>query len=104
MKEIIMKPNFKIKHFDDYHEIPMHFHNQRKFNHYLELGCFPCKRINYGYFRYFGLFYNGRRPSLKTLMKKIDNVVYYGYPRHWHEEDSYTSKSEVEKEIKRSLK
>lgn len=61
---------FFIKHFDDYHEI------RSKTHKYIELGCFPPKKDNPGYCRYFGLFWKGRKPSIAkviaSLKKKID--------------------------------
>ena len=60
--------NWKIKTFDDYHEI--YSQNLKT----IELGCWPEKGCSY--YRYFGLFYSGRKPALKQLwpsiIKRID--------------------------------
>jgi hypothetical protein len=63
-----MKSTFKILHFNDYHCIKSCTYKT------IELGCFPAK--NHAYFRYFGLFYKGRKPSFdkvfNNIKKKID--------------------------------
>jgi hypothetical protein len=90
-----MKTNFYIKHFDDYHEI--------RDNEYksVELGCFPPKRGNYGYFRYFGLFYKGKRPSFETVFPEIKKLVYTGSFIHYRTSEDITV---TEKDLKRELK
>lgn len=67
MKKNKKQNKFFIKHFDDYHEISSKTHK------YLELGCFFVDE--YGYCRYFGLFYKGKRPSLSKIMNSLKRKV-----------------------------
>ncbi len=96
------KNNFKIKHFDDYHEI---FSKTYK---YLELGCFPAIE-DYGYNRYFGLFFKGRKPSLdkvmRSLIKKVSLNTETKKNVHYRtlEEIGITLK-ELKQEVKEALK
>ncbi len=61
------KNTFYIRHFDDYHEIVSKTHK------YLELGCFFIEE--YGYCRYFGLFFKGKKPSLSRVMNSLKKKV-----------------------------
>jgi len=65
--------SWNIRHFDDYHEIEP----QKPKEKAIELGCFPPKR-GYGYFRYFGLFYQGRKPSQKVVLEQLKKMVHLG--------------------------
>lgn len=62
---------YYIAHFGDYHDIDSDDFKT------LELGCFMPKG-NYQYCRYFGLFYKGKRPSLKTIFEEMKKKVYMG--------------------------
>lgn len=54
-----MKSFWYIKHFDDYHDI---VNEQYRMNvKGIEIGCFPVAR--HGYCRYFGLFYENKKPN-----------------------------------------
>ena len=64
----------RIKHFDDYHEIP---DKRRLRESAIELGCFPPAR-DYPYCRYFALYYKGRRPKPETVLKMIRKKVRFG--------------------------
>lgn len=94
-----MKNTFHIKHFDDYHEI------RSKTFKSIELGCFPTKD-GFGYNRYFGLFFKGRKPSLQkvlsSLQKKIPlNTVSIHY--RTKEEIPEVTLEDLEYEVKRAL-
>lgn len=65
-----MKNKWYIKHFDDYHSI------RSKSYKYQELGCFPTKE-DFGYNRYFGLFFKGKRPTLKKILKSLSRKVQF---------------------------
>lgn len=60
--------DFYVEHFADYHEIEgTHGYTA------IELGCFPTENQQYN--RYFGLFYKGRRPSLKVILEVLEGMV-----------------------------
>lgn len=63
-----------IKHFRDYHEI------QSETFKTIELGCFPTP--HHGYTRYFGLFYKGRKPSVKNVYNRMLKKVAFGVRQH----------------------
>ena len=81
-------PNYKIRHFRDYHEI------QSKTYKTLELGCFPTK--GYGYFRYYGLFWKGRVPSIDKILQSLNKKVMFG--------TFVFTKDNLKQEIKTALK
>lgn len=64
------KNNWYIRSFDDYHDI-----ESETFNTF-ELGCFP--EPNFGYCRYFGLFYKGKRPPRKQVIGRLLKRVFVG--------------------------
>jgi len=68
-----MPQTWSIKDFDDYHEITENTPAGWKS---VELGCFPV--MKYGYCRYFGLFYKGRKPSVAKIMGILLQRVYIG--------------------------
>jgi hypothetical protein len=91
------KIEFKILDFDDYHSI----HSE----HYktIELGCFPPK--NGGYFRYYGVFYKGRKPSIEKVMKVLDRKLKYGSFIHDRSnEEIGVTREDVLSEVKINLK
>jgi len=101
-----MKAKWKIQDFDDYHSIldrRTDKNGNDKPGHAIELGCFP--HPEYGYNRYFGLFYAGRRPSLKKIMNSLKKKVDLEYSEHYRtgEETTITEK-ELEHEVKESLR
>lgn len=65
-----------IKNFDDYHEI-----KNTKTKKALEIGCFPPGDEDWGYCRYFALFYSGKRPSLKEVYDYLCKTgkIMFGY-------------------------
>lgn len=63
---------FSIRHFDDYHEIV-----PAKGGKAIELGCFPPDR-GYYYCRYFGLFYKGRKPTVKQVLDRLYPKIHLG--------------------------
>lgn len=88
---------FSIRHFDDYHEIQSETQNA------IELGCFPVP--NYGYCRYFGLFYTGRRPTITKVLPLVLKKVCLGHYHHYRtDEEIGTNRKEVEREVRRALK
>jgi len=89
------KKNWMVKHFDDYHEIQSDTHNV------IELGCFPVEEC--GYCRYFGLFYNGRRPSLPAIIEAVLSKVTLGYFEVYGVNCGY-DKDALIKEIKDAMK
>jgi len=96
------KSNFYIKHFDDYHSITSKTYN------YQELGCFPTKD-GYGYCRYFGLFFKGRRPSfdkiMQSLLKKVSLDTESEKETHYRTgEEIGLTLEDLEYEVKESLK
>lgn len=92
-----MKSSFSIRHFNDYHEIYSNTLNT------IELGCFPVEE--YGYCRYFGLFYKGRKPSLKKVMASIKKKVDFGEVAHYRTgHDIGITLSDLEYEVKEALK
>ena len=96
------KNKFYIRHFDDYHDITS------KTYKYMELGCFPTKE-DYGYNRYFGLFYNGRKPSLSKVLKSLKRKVELDTCNHKEihyrtGEEIGITEQELEKEVKDALK
>lgn len=68
---------FMIRHFDDYHEI------RSKTHRYIELGCWPVKNEDYGYNRYFGLFFKGRKPSATRVLAALKRKVDLDTPMHY---------------------
>jgi hypothetical protein len=93
-----MNSKFTIKHFDDYHEI------QSETQNCIELGCFPPKRTDYGYFRYFGLFYKGRKPSFNAVMEKMRRLVYVGqYQHHRTGDEIGITAKDLENEVKHHM-
>ena len=92
-----MKKNWMVKHFDDYHEIQSDSYNV------IELGCFPG--AEYGYCRYFGLFYSGKRPSLPVIIESVLSKVTLGEFRHYRTgEDIGYEEETVIKKIKDAMK
>lgn len=90
--------NFFIKHFDDYHSITS------KTMNYQELGCFPTKD-DYGYNRYFGLFFTGQRPSFKRIMNSLKRKI--SLDTENHKEIHYRTGREIgitEKDLIREIK
>lgn len=87
-----MKRTHRIVHFDDYHEIP---EAVRDGNHRIELGCFPTK--GFSYYRYYGLFYSGRRPSLDAILIAVLPMI------RWPKDCTFTANN-LESEIKQNLK
>jgi hypothetical protein len=70
---------FYIKSFDDYHDI---IHPPKGWKS-IELGCLPQE--GYSYWRYFGLFYKGRKPSLDKIWNNLKNKVSEGYDHYYYE-------------------
>lgn len=68
MKRIKKLEKYRVVHFDDYHDIEPYAENHG-YNNFHELGCFPAK--GYGYTRYYGLFWNGKIPSKKSINEKM---------------------------------
>jgi hypothetical protein len=96
-----MKGNkdFYIKHFNDYHQIQDDEYKS------IELGCFPPKNGDYGYFRYFGLFYKGRKPSFKTVFSLMKERVYLGSFYHYrgNNEDIGINENDLKTQLQKSL-
>lgn len=93
------KAPFMIKHFDDYHEIRSNTHKT------IELGCFPTK--DYGYFRYFGLFYKSAKPTYEQVLQSIKSKVKFGEFVHYRgdgEDIGIQFDDEFKKEIKSALR
>lgn len=92
------KTPFKIKHFDDYHEIRSETCKS------IELGCFPVE--DYGYCRYFGLFYKGTKPSLDQVMASLKKKVSFGEFYHYRggEHDIGITLKDLEKEVRSALR
>ena len=84
--------SWTIKHFDDYHEI------ESKTNKTLELGCFVPK--GWGYARYFGLFYKGKRPKRREVMSRLLKRVELGQVLHERTQENITM---TEKEVKQEV-
>ncbi len=92
------KKNFYIKHFDDYHEIESETHNC------MELGCYPTKD-GYGYNRYFGLFWRGKRPGIKSILQSILKKVEFGESIHYRTgEDVGFSKDQIISEVREAYR
>jgi hypothetical protein len=90
---------FMVKHFDDYHDI---LHYDGEYNA-IELGCFPVRE--YGYCRYFGLFYKGRKPLIRKVLDSVLRKVTLRKLGHYRSgEDISYSRNEVLTEILRSMK
>lgn len=94
----INTPSFTIKHFNDYHEIRSNTYKT------IELGCFPVEE--YGYCRYFGLFYKEAKPSLDRVMKRLQKKVSLGefYHIRGGEDDIGITLNDLKLEVKRALK
>lgn len=91
------KSNFKIKHFDDYHSIYSDTYKT------VELGCFPVEE--FGYSRYFGLFYKGRKPSLKKILSSLKKKVCYESINHYITEYYIgITLEELEEEVRLAIK
>lgn len=95
---ILMKNKFYIKHFSDQQEV-----KETETHKVIDLGLLPTD--DYDYFRYFGLFYSGSKPSYKKIIKSLKNKVMVGSFAH-----SYTGKeigidfNYVEEQVKKKLK
>lgn len=88
----------KIKSFDDYHDIipPKGYKS-------IELGCFPPK--NHWCFKYFGLFYKTRKPSVNKVFEELKKKVHFGefYHGRTNEEIGITEQ-ELFEEVSKALK
>ena len=62
---------WKIKSFDDYHEIGCYIKHSKIKIKGIELGCFPEKGNN-GICRYFAVFYTGQK---RNLLKNKDKII-----------------------------
>ena len=71
-----MKSKWHIDYFDDYHEI-----FARNGYNSIELGCFPPKGSSCCY--YFGLFYKGRKPSIKQVIQELLPLIDFGSVSHF---------------------
>lgn len=60
----------RIQAFVDYHEIDDARQHRESA---IELGAFPPKRG--GAFKYYGLFYKGKRPSVDTVYKVLEQFI-----------------------------
>lgn len=89
---------FFIKNFADYHKIRSSTHK------YIELGCFPSKE-GWGYNRYFGLFFKGRKPALNKVLKSLKRKVDFDTEiKHYRTGlDIGITEQELENEVKESL-
>lgn len=86
-----------VKHFNDYHDIQSETYKT------LELGCFPVK--DYGYCRYFGLFYKGKMPSIDKVLERVWRYVEKGEVRHYYTgQDISFDKNQVRNEIYDAIK
>ena len=78
------------------HYINIKYFNDRPDNFKsVELGCFPPKDGD-GYFRYFVLFYKGKRPSFKTIFPLMKKRVYIG--------NFGATEEELKRELRKVLK
>lgn len=102
IKELTLKDKskYKISHHDDYHEI---IHCEGKYKT-LEIGCFPVKGNSFGYCRYFGLFYTGRKPTFSQVWPSLERKIDFGKCNHNNGEDISVTKSEVQTALKKTLK
>ena len=86
---------WKIQHFDDYHSITQ-YEGEYKV---IELGCFPVKE-NYGYDRYFGLFYKGKKPKFEDVFAAMKKKVKFNLPSiNWP-----LTENDLSIEIKKAIK
>lgn len=93
-----MKNTFKIKSFDDYHEIYPYSQGEKS-EKGIELGCFPPKTG--GYFRYFAVIYKGRKPSVEKVLIHLKKLTHPGKFVHYRtSEDIGVSWKEIESEVK----
>lgn len=104
-KTATKKRTWMIRHFDDYHDIiyrDKRYDTGEKYNT-LELGCYPVK--DYGYNRYFGLFYKGRKPSLKRVYASMLRKVEFGENyNHYPDGDVVMTKEDLLYELKQVWK
>lgn len=70
-----MKSQFKIVHFDDYHE---GYSDKSSYKHYFELGCFRPKRGNYSYNRYFFVYYD-KKPTKQQIINSLNQLIQKQY-------------------------
>jgi hypothetical protein len=94
-----MKTKWYVRSFDDYHEI---YSDDTKVKA-LELGCFPPK--NGSYFLYYGLFYEGKRPSLSQVWKELKSKLYFGtFLKRLNTDDELEDVGMTEEEILHELR
>lgn len=95
-----MQAKWYIHHFADYHEI-----EDTEDYKAIELGCFPPKNdrsFRGGCYRYFGLYYKGRKPAFAkvfdAILSKI-NLDGFGFTLEEH-----LTKEEAKEEVRESVK
>jgi hypothetical protein len=90
---------FYIKHFNDYHDIESETYKCE------ELGCYPAKNFDGGYNRYFGLFWKGRKPSLKKVVASMLRKVDFSENEHYFTGDDISiTKADLISELKENWK
>jgi len=98
--------SWRIQSFPDYHDIldrRTDKDGNDKPGHAIELGCFPARHA--GCNVYFGLFYTGRRPSIKKIMNSLKRKVDLEESSHYFTGEDTTITLEVlEYEVKESLR
>lgn len=65
-----LNDKWEIKSFDDYHDIMDYKEDEYLGRH--ELGCFPS---DFGYSRYFGVFWNAELPTKKEILNCLQKKV-----------------------------
>lgn len=89
------KTKWYLQSFGDYHEIPLTDSNYKS----IEIGCFPVR--NYGYCRYFGLFYKGRRPKLQEVYNRLIPKISVGDFYHYRTNENIGySPGDIRKELR----
>jgi len=94
------KYNFRVTSYPDYHDIGYY---ARKDEKYLELPCWPDR---YGQYRYFAVYWKGRKPSCKAVLERVKRkAVFCDYVQDCEtDEDVSLCKKFAKRDLRDSLK
>lgn len=95
VKKAPTNPRFKIKFYDDYHEI-----KPTKSMNVIELGCFPAK--NTPYCMYFALYFSksSKPPSFSIIQRSLYSKINFNAINHFYTNKNISlSQAEVKSQV-----